>query len=555
MGTRLIASTPPPMTTSMAPDITAWAAKWTACWAEPHCRSTVVPGHGVGEAGGQGGVAPDVHGLLAHGHGAAVDHVLDQGRVEVVALDQRPEGLGGQVDGVPSGEPAVLLPHRGADDIDDHGVGHAPIVAERPWLPEIWRCVRFPVPTRTRPSRPPNRWNPTMDTPMDLRFTPAQEAFRAEARAWLAAHVPGAPVPPLPGHRRGVRGPPGLGADHVRRPLVGGVVARGVRRPGRGHPRVADLRGGVLAGPGPPAGEPERGVPAGADPVRVRDRGAAGAVPAGHGLGRARSGARDGPSPTPAATWPASAAGRCGPADDGGWLLTGQKTWASRGAFAEWCFGLFRTDPEAERHRGLTYFLIDMATPGVTVRPIPQIDGETGFAELFFEDVFVPDAQVLGRGGPGLERGHGHRRVRAGPEPAQPGPLHRGGRPAGRALRRAAGRRPGAGRPERRRRGPGLDGRRGLPAQHAVDGHPGARRRLGRARGQRQQDPLVGDRPGHPPGRPRPCSGPEAELHGDGIDAPWLDGYLFALAGPIYAGTNEIQRNVVAERMLGLPRG
>jgi alkylation response protein AidB-like acyl-CoA dehydrogenase len=49
--------------------------------------------------------------------------------------------------------------------------------------------------------------------------------------------------------------------------------------------------------------------------------------------------------------------------------------------------------------------------------------------------------------------------------------------------------------------------------------------------------------------------GPEAELHGGGIDAPWLDGFLFALAGPIYAGTNEIQRNVVAERMLGLPRG
>ena len=48
--------------------------------------------------------------------------------------------------------------------------------------------------------------------------------------------------------------------------------------------------------------------------------------------------------------------------------------------------------------------------------------------------------------------------------------------------------------------------------------------------------------------------GPTAEFHGDGIDAPWLDGYLFALAGPIYAGTNEIQRNVVAERMLGLPR-
>ncbi len=83
------------------------------------------------------------------------------------------------------------------------------------------------------------------------------------------------------------------------------------------------------------------------------------------------------------------------PGEDG-WLLTGQKTWASRGAFAEWCFGIFRTDPDAGRHRGLTYFLIDMATPGVSVRPIPQIDGETGFAELFFEDVLVPDDRVLG---------------------------------------------------------------------------------------------------------------------------------------------------------------
>ena len=86
---------------------------------------------------------------------------------------------------------------------------------------------------------------------------------------------------------------------------------------------------------------------------------------------------------------------------DDGWVLTGQKTWASRGAFAEWCFGLFRTDPEAERHRGLTYFLVDMATPGVTVRPIPQLDGETGFAEIFFEDVFVPDSLVLGQVGQG----------------------------------------------------------------------------------------------------------------------------------------------------------
>ncbi len=83
------------------------------------------------------------------------------------------------------------------------------------------------------------------------------------------------------------------------------------------------------------------------------------------------------------------------------WVLDGQKTWCSRGAFADWIFGLFRSDPEAERHRGLTYFLVPMDAPGVTVRPIAQLDGETGFAEVFFEGVEVPDTQVLGTVGQG----------------------------------------------------------------------------------------------------------------------------------------------------------
>ena len=141
----------------------------------------------------------------------------------------------------------------------------------------------------------------------------------------------------------------------------------------------------------------------------------------------------------PEVTWPASGAEPSGRRSDDGWLLSGQKTWASRGAFAHWCFGLFRTDPEAERHRGLTYFLIDMATPGVTVRPIPQIDGETGFAEIFFEDVFVPDAPGPRRGGPRVERGHGHRRFGTGAEPREPRPLLRSGGPPGDALRRHRG--------------------------------------------------------------------------------------------------------------------
>ena len=77
-------------------------------------------------------------------------------------------------------------------------------------------------------------------------------------------------------------------------------------------------------------------------------------------------------------------------------MLNGQKTWASRAVWADWCFGIFRTDPESERHRGLTFILVPLDTPGVTVRPIAQLDGDTGFAEIFFDDVLVPVANTLG---------------------------------------------------------------------------------------------------------------------------------------------------------------
>jgi alkylation response protein AidB-like acyl-CoA dehydrogenase len=82
----------------------------------------------------------------------------------------------------------------------------------------------------------------------------------------------------------------------------------------------------------------------------------------------------------------------------GGWLLSGTKTWSSRAAFADRALGLFRSDPAAERHRGLTYLMFDLRAPGVTVRPIRQLGGRTGFAEIFLDGAFVPDAdeRVLG---------------------------------------------------------------------------------------------------------------------------------------------------------------
>ena len=81
---------------------------------------------------------------------------------------------------------------------------------------------------------------------------------------------------------------------------------------------------------------------------------------------------------------------------DGGWLLNGQKIWSSRAPFADMGFGLFRSDPSAERHHGLTYFMFDLKAEGITVRPIVQLGGDTGFGEIFLDDVFVPDEDVIG---------------------------------------------------------------------------------------------------------------------------------------------------------------
>lgn len=237
-------------------------------------------------------------------------------------------------------------------------------------------------------------------------------------------------------------------------------------------------------------------------------------------------------------------------AGDDGWLLSGQKTWASRGAFADWCFGLFRTDPAAERHRGLTYFLVNMRTPGVTVRPIPQIDGETGFAELFFEDVFVPDDQVLGQVGAGWSVA-----------------MATAGSERGLSLRSPARYTEAAGRlvdlyadrlvkdPERAARSADAVAQAWMDAEAyrlstywtasrvVAGGTVGPEASANKIHWSETDLAIHRTALG--------LLGPEAELT---ADADWLDGYLFALAGPIYAGTNEIQRNVVAERMLGLPR-
>lgn len=387
---------------------------------------------------------------------------------------------------------------------------------------------------------------------MDLRDTPAEASFRHEARAWLEAHVP------RPGSLPSLDTAEGFEAHRAwERTLAGdrwSVVSWPEEYGGRG---VGILQWLVF--------EEEYWRAGG--PPRVSQNGIFLLAPTLFEFGSDQQKARFLP-PMASGTeiwcqgWSEPDAGSDlagirsravrSPAGDG-WLLTGQKTWASRGAFAEWCFGLFRTDPEAERHRGLTYFLIELASRGVTVRPIPQIDGETGFAELFFEEVFVPDAQVLG------EVGHGWQVAMA-----------TAGSERGLSLRSPARYTEAASRlvalyAERLDSDPA----RALPhaesvARAWIDAESYRLHTLWTA-----TRVLDGGTVGPEASANKihwsetdleihrtalALLGPDAE-HATGPAAPWQEGFLFSLAGPIYAGTNEIQRNVVAERMLGLPRG
>jgi alkylation response protein AidB-like acyl-CoA dehydrogenase len=236
----------------------------------------------------------------------------------------------------------------------------------------------------------------------------------------------------------------------------------------------------------------------------------------------------------------------------GGWRLSGQKTWTTRGAFCTHLFGLFRSDGEAERHRGLTYFLVPLDAEGVTVRGFGRLDGDEGFAEVFLDDVFVPDGDS---------------------DPARGGVL--GGVDAGWSVamsttsseRGLTLRSPGRFRATAsrlvdlyRERGGGdpllADAVvRGWIAAEAYDlytlsdvttmtsgGSTGARSSLNKLFWSELDIELHR--------AALDLLGPDAEL----ADDPFTKGYMFSLSGPIYAGTNEIQRNIVAERVLGLPR-
>jgi hypothetical protein len=232
---------------------------------------------------------------------------------------------------------------------------------------------------------------------------------------------------------------------------------------------------------------------------------------------------------------------------DGGWVLDGQKTWTTRGAFCTHLFGLFRSDPESQRHRGLTYLLVPLELDGITVRGFGRLDGDEGFAEVFFTEAFLPDEAVgtnvvLGE----VDRGW---RVAVSAASTERGLLRSPGRyqaTVASLLELCAER--GADAAMRRRVAAAwmrVDAYRLQTLQTVtalLDGRDlGSEASLAKIWWSEldiELHEIALD-----------LLGPDAEL-----DGHWSRAHQFSLAGPIYAGTNEVQRNIVAERVLGLPR-
>ena len=253
---------------------------------------------------------------------------------------------------------------------------------------------------------------------------------------------------------------------------------------------------------------------------------------------------------------------RCRATLDGDhFVINGQKIWTSFAQYAQWCILLARTGASVPKHKGLSFILLDMRSPGITVRPLVQITGETEFNEVFFDDVRVPRENLVGELNEGWRIAMTTLTYERGPEEALPRQV-RFRRDLDAILERAAAARPGGGR---------------------VADDPAIRQKLAasyidlelmRLAGLRSISRLIKGEP----------VGPEASLNklywshiyqrmtetalevegaggalmpGD-PDAP-VNGafpykFLQSRAMTIYSGSSEIQRNIIAERVLGLPR-
>ncbi|MCY1292247.1 putative acyl-CoA dehydrogenase FadE17 [compost metagenome] len=387
---------------------------------------------------------------------------------------------------------------------------------------------------------------------MDLTYTAQQQAFRTEARAWLQANVPS-------------------------EPLASFDTAEGFAQHRAWEARLNEGRWGMVTWPTELGGRgcdliewlifEEEYYRAGA-PARVNQNGIFLLGPTLMEYGSDEQKARFLPRMATgqdiwAQGWSEPGAGsdmaairsRAERVGDH-YVINGQKTWSTRAVWADWLFGIFRTDPNSKRHHGLTFILLPLDTPGITVRPIPQLNGLPGFAEIFFDDVKVPVQNALGGEGMGWHVAMSTAGFERGLLLRSPARFQETARrlvELYQANRAAADRDPAIGEAVMRA---WLDAEAYTLATYMTasqlvqGGKIGAESSTNKIfwseLDQRMHDTALS------------ILGLRGELLPHAPDAGdvghWLDGFLFAQAGPIYAGTNEIQRNIIAERMLGMPR-
>ncbi len=383
---------------------------------------------------------------------------------------------------------------------------------------------------------------------MQLTYTPEQQAFRAEVRAWMEAHVPKEPLVTLEcreGYDQHVAWERTLASGNW------GMVTWPEAYGGRGldliqwlifeeeyfragGPNRANQNGIFLLGP--------TIMEFGTEEQKKRFL-----TPMAKGeVIWAQAWSEPGAGSDMAAI--SSKAVR----DGDHYVITGQKTWSSRAAFADWGFGMFRTDPDSKRHKGLTFILFDINSPGITRRPIRQLHGDTGFAELFFDEVRVPVENCLAGEGEGWNVAMATAGFERGLMLRSPGRFQA---TAKRLVE--------------------------LYRQHEADAAPAAREAVvqawmaaqayayntyavaakimagGKIGAEASLNKIFWselDRSMHRTAMQLLGAYAELKRFDDGSVNQWLEGYIFSLSGPIYAGSNEVQRNITAERLLGLPR-
>ncbi|MFE4207511.1 acyl-CoA dehydrogenase family protein [Streptomyces goshikiensis] len=379
---------------------------------------------------------------------------------------------------------------------------------------------------------------------MDLTQSAEVTAFRAEARAWLRSHVPAEPLPSLETEA-------GFAAHREWEALLHADRWSAVSWPEEYGGRGADIERWLVF---------EEEYWAAGAPGRVSQNGISLLAPTLFDHATPEQRARVLPpmasgeviwaqawSEPEAGSDLASLTSRAVRAE-GGWLLSGHKTWSSRAAFADRAFGIFRSDPAAAKaHHGLTYLMFDLRAPGVTVRPIGRLDGKPAFAELFLEGVFVPDEDVIGEPGQGWRIAMSTTGNERGLTLRSPGRFlaaadrlvslwREAGDPADTALRDRV-----------------ADAVVGARAYQLFTWANASRFAAGEAIGAESSLNKVF------------WSRYDIALHETALDllgadaelarGAWAEPWVFSLAGPIYAGTNEIQRDIIAERLLGLPKG